>query len=100
MDRKLSIQQVGSDDLSAAYASKSGPATTQSPTVTVEWHSKGAINVGQESSCELVVKNSGSVTAKQSKGGGIPIPMFGWSALTRNRLRPRIWSGNSKRLLR
>lgn len=56
---------VGSDDLSAAYASKSGPATTQSPTVTVEWHSKGAINVGQESSCELVVKNSGSVTAKQ-----------------------------------
>lgn len=56
---------AGSDDLSAAYASKSGPATTQSPTVTVEWHSKGAINVGQESACELIVKNSGSVTAKQ-----------------------------------
>jgi uncharacterized repeat protein (TIGR01451 family) len=56
---------VGSDATVEVYSGKSGPATTQSPTVTVEWRSKGAINVGQESACELVVKNSGSVIAKQ-----------------------------------
>lgn len=39
-------------------------SVTQTPTVTVEFRSTGAVTVGQESACELVVKNSGSVTAQ------------------------------------
>ena len=49
---------------SAPAPAKSSSAATQSPTVTVEWRSTGSVNVGQESSCELVIKNSGSVTAQ------------------------------------
>ncbi len=37
----------------------------QTPTVTVEFRSTGTVTVGQESACELIVKNSGSVTAQQ-----------------------------------
>ena len=38
-------------------------AGPQNPNVKVEWTSKEGINVGQESSCELIVSNSGSSTA-------------------------------------
>ncbi len=38
----------------------SGP---QTPTVTIEWKQQGAINVGQECQCDLVVKNSGETDA-------------------------------------
>lgn len=40
------------------------PATgPQSPCVKVEWERKSALNVGQESQCELVVKNTSETTA-------------------------------------
>lgn len=45
--------------------SKATSSVTQTPTVTVEFRSTGPVSVGQESACELVVKNSGSVTAQQ-----------------------------------
>ncbi len=48
-----------------ASTPKSASSVTQTPTVTVEFRSTGAVTVGQESACELIVKNSGSVTAQQ-----------------------------------
>ena len=54
-------------DLASTYSapvSKSTAKVSQSPTVTVEWRSTGAVTVGQESTCDLVVKNSGSATAQ------------------------------------
>lgn len=50
---------------SVAAPAKIASSVTQTPTVTVEFRSTGAVTVGQESSCELIVKNSGSVTAQQ-----------------------------------
>ncbi len=54
--------------VSSAYSSsttqKPAVSLAQSPTVSVEWRSTGAITVGQESTCELIVKNSGAVNAK------------------------------------
>ena len=44
---------------------KMASSVTQTPTVTVEFRSAGAVTVGQESACELIVKNTGSVTAQQ-----------------------------------
>lgn len=38
---------------------------TQSPSVNVEWRPTGAVTVGQESACELVVRNTGAVTAQR-----------------------------------
>ena len=35
------------------------------PSVSVEWVKLGGINVGQECACELVVKNTGKVSARQ-----------------------------------
>jgi len=53
-------------ELSNRFApAKTPAAVTQTPTVTVEWRSSGAVTVGQESSCELIVKNAGSVTAQK-----------------------------------
>ncbi len=54
-------------DLAAAYStptSKSSTLLSQSPSVTVEWRSTGAVTVGQESTCDLIVKNSGSANAR------------------------------------
>ena len=48
----------------ALMATAKIPTGAQSPTVTVEWRKDGDINVGQECVCRLVVKNSGSVEAK------------------------------------
>lgn len=39
---------------------RSGP---QVPTLSLEWVTHGGINVGQESTCDLVVKNTGLITA-------------------------------------
>ena len=49
----------------AIVGTRAGVADTgaQTPQVTIEWASKGDINVGQECQLELRVKNSGSVTA-------------------------------------
>ncbi len=58
---------VDTPALASSYAApiaKSTSKVTQSPTVTVEWRSTGAVTVGQESTCDLVVKNSGSATAQ------------------------------------
>ncbi len=58
---------IESSDLTSTYANpiaKPADKVSQSPNVTVEWRSTGAVTVGQESSCDLVVKNSGSVKAK------------------------------------
>lgn len=38
-------------------------AGPQTPSVSIEWRQNSAVNVGQESSCELVVKNTGDVAA-------------------------------------
>lgn len=54
-------QSTSSVDAPARIAS----SVTQTPTVTVEFRSTGAVTVGQESTCELIVKNTGSVTAQQ-----------------------------------
>ncbi len=35
------------------------------PSVSVEWVKRGEINVGQECACDLVVKNSGKVSARE-----------------------------------
>lgn len=48
----------------ALLAATKIPTGAQSPTVTVEWVSDGEINVGQECVCHLIVKNSGSVDAR------------------------------------
>ncbi len=64
---KIPAAVTESSDLTATYASpvaKPSDKVSQSPNVTVEWRSTGAVTVGQESSCDLVVKNSGSVKAK------------------------------------
>jgi uncharacterized repeat protein (TIGR01451 family) len=47
-----------------AAHSKTSP-TSGSPSVSVEWVKHGEINVGQECSCDLVVKNSGKVPARE-----------------------------------
>ncbi|MBC7815569.1 MAG: DUF11 domain-containing protein [Planctomycetaceae bacterium] len=39
--------------------------TSGTPSVSVEWVSKGGINVGQECACDLVVKNTGKISARQ-----------------------------------
>ncbi len=44
--------------------SKAAPVSG-TPSVSVEWVKKGGINVGQECVCELVVKNTGKVSARQ-----------------------------------
>ncbi len=47
-------------------ASFSNAATVSgTPAVSVEWIKQGGINVGQEYACDLVVKNSGKVSARQ-----------------------------------
>ncbi len=38
---------------------------SQSPSVTLEWVKKTGINVGQECTCQLVVRNSGIIPAEQ-----------------------------------
>lgn len=40
-------------------------STTGTPSVSVEWVKHGEINVGQECACDLVVKNSGRVSARE-----------------------------------
>ncbi|MFM9961246.1 MAG: hypothetical protein ACKV2Q_08465 [Planctomycetaceae bacterium] len=42
-----------------------GAETSGSPSVSVEWVKHGGINVGQECACDLVVKNTGKVSARQ-----------------------------------
>gem|GEM_PF-2361646 len=54
--------RVQTSDLSPA---KTSTAVSQTPNVTVEFRSTGSVTVGQESSCELVVKNSGAVAAQK-----------------------------------
>ncbi len=44
--------------------SKSAPLAG-TPSVSVEWVKQGGINVGQECACDLVVKNTGKVSARQ-----------------------------------
>ncbi|MFQ5733895.1 MAG: hypothetical protein ACE5KM_18305 [Planctomycetaceae bacterium] len=48
----------------ALIAATKIPTGDQSPTVTVSWVKSGDINVGQECLCYLIVKNSGSVIAR------------------------------------
>jgi uncharacterized repeat protein (TIGR01451 family) len=38
---------------------------SQSPTVTLEWVTRGGVNVGQESDCDLIVKNTGIISARE-----------------------------------
>jgi uncharacterized repeat protein (TIGR01451 family) len=38
---------------------------SQSPTVTLEWVTRGGVNVGQESDCDLLVKNTGIIAARE-----------------------------------
>ena len=38
---------------------------SQAPLVTVQWVKKSALSVGQECSCDLVIKNAGKVAAKK-----------------------------------
>lgn len=40
-------------------------STSGTPSVSVEWVKHGEINVGQECACDLVVKNSGKVAARE-----------------------------------
>lgn len=40
-------------------------SATGTPSVSVEWVKHGEINVGQECTCDLVVKNSGKVSARE-----------------------------------
>jgi uncharacterized repeat protein (TIGR01451 family) len=47
-----------------AVAAPVTETTGQSPNVTVTWRSSGSINIGQECTCELVVKNSGTAAAQ------------------------------------
>lgn len=67
---------------------KSSDKESQSPNVTVEWRSTGAVTVGQQSSCDLIVKNTGSVNAKDVEieakfpsnvrlVGSVPLPESG-----------------------
>ena len=39
-------------------------ATSGTPSVTVEWVKQGEISVGQECSCDLLVKNTGKISAR------------------------------------
>ena len=64
---KPAAEAADSSDIASAYtaaASKSSAIVGQSPSVTVEWRSTGSVTVGQESTCELIVKNSGSANAR------------------------------------
>ncbi|MEZ6056787.1 MAG: hypothetical protein R3C01_08780 [Planctomycetaceae bacterium] len=36
----------------------------QSPTVTLEWRKSGALNVGQQCECELIIRNTGLIAAE------------------------------------
>ena len=47
----------------AATVGKSSP-TSGTPAVSVEWVNRGEINVGQECSCDLLVKNTGRIAAR------------------------------------
>ncbi len=47
----------GADTVVATKAPAAGPQ------VVTEWRATGAINVGQESTCDLVIKNTGNATA-------------------------------------
>lgn len=38
---------------------------SHSPTVTLEWVTRGGVNVGQESTCDLVVRNTGIISARE-----------------------------------
>lgn len=38
---------------------------SQSPTITLEWVTHGGVNVGQESECDLIVKNTGIIAARE-----------------------------------
>lgn len=51
-------------DASGALAQtvRSGP---QAPTVSIEWVTRSGINVGQQCECNLVVKNTGIIAARQ-----------------------------------
>jgi uncharacterized repeat protein (TIGR01451 family) len=42
-----------------------GLDASQTPVVTVQWVKKSPLSVGQECACDLVIKNSGKVTAKE-----------------------------------
>jgi hypothetical protein len=42
---------------------ESAPAGAATPMITLDWVKQGEINVGQEGSCELMVRNTGSVSA-------------------------------------
>ena len=64
---KPAVVAVDEADLPSSYTApmaKSTATMNQSPSVTVEWRSTGAVTVGQESTCEMVVKNSGTANAK------------------------------------
>ena len=43
----------------------SAPSQSGTPSVSVEWVKRSEINVGQECLCDLVVKNSGKVSARE-----------------------------------
>jgi uncharacterized repeat protein (TIGR01451 family) len=45
--------------------SRGGLDGSQTPVVTVQWVKKSPLSVGQECACDLVIKNGGSVTAKE-----------------------------------
>jgi uncharacterized repeat protein (TIGR01451 family) len=46
-------------------ASRGPIDASQAPLVTVQWVKKSALSVGQECSCDLVIKNAGKVAAKK-----------------------------------
>ena len=48
-----------------ASSFSSNSPTIGTPSVSVEWAKQGEINVGQECACELLVKNSGKVAARE-----------------------------------
>lgn len=50
---------------SARETSHSSASTAGTPAVSVEWVKRSEINVGQECSCDLIVKNTGRVVARE-----------------------------------
>ena len=54
-----------SSRLNTPLPAKTSTTAMASPSVSVEWRSTGSVNVGQESSCEMIVKNSGAVSAQR-----------------------------------
>jgi len=57
-------RSVRSTTIDRSILSKTSPSTA-TPSVSIEWVKQGEINVGQECACELVVKNSGKVSAHE-----------------------------------